>query len=120
MIGLLFTPDSTTTFAIAEGEVVGTFWLRANQPALARTSGTRHTCSPAAKAKVLAAEWQSIPVRKQTTRIHRDASSILLLKPIPSRSTSGKRRLRDNGEYRYAIQHSQNGLTNAYIMYRKL
>jgi len=106
----------------SNGEIVGTFFLKANQPGLgAHVGNAGYMVAPEAKGKGVGramAEWSLEEARRLGFK------SMQFNLVVKSNEVAVK--LWQNlgfeiiGEIPEAFDHPQNGLTNAYLMYRKL
>ena len=122
MIAFWFSPEKHVYVAEDSGVVVGTYWLKANQPGLGDHVGNGgYMVSPDAKGKGIGkmmAEHSIEEARRigfQSIQfnfvVKSNTAAVNLWKSVGFEVI---------GEIPDAIRHSQNGLTNAYIMYRKL
>lgn len=122
MMAYWFTPDKYNYVALLDGEVVATFWLRANQPGLgAHVGNAAYMVSPDAHGKGVGktmALWSLDEARRLGFTamqfnfvVKSNSVAVNLWKSIGFEII---------GEIPDAFDHAQNGLTNAYIMYRKL
>jgi len=122
MMAYWFTPDKHNYVAALDGEVVGTFWLRANQPGLgSHVANAAYMVSPNAGGKGIGrqmAEYSFGEARKL------GFSAMQFNFVVKSNTVAVK--LWESvgfeiiGEIPDAFDHAKNGMTNAYIMYRKL
>lgn len=122
MIRFWFSPEKYVYVAEDDGSILGTYWLRANQPGLGDHVGNGgYMVSPDAKGKgigKLMAEHSIEEARRlgfQSIQfnfvVKSNTVAINLWKSVGFEVI---------GEIPDAIRHSKDGLTNAYIMYRKL
>lgn len=122
MMAYWFTPDKHNYVAVADGEVVGTFWLRANQPGLgAHVGNAAYMVSPNAHGKGVGKQmalWSLDEARRLGFTamqfnfvVKSNIVAVNLWKSIGFEII---------GEIPDAFDHAKNGMTNAYIMYRKL
>ena len=132
----VYPPDSTeeemmTTWfllekhnyvAVIDGEVVATFWLRANQPGLgSHVANAAYMVSPHAKGRGIGKQmalWSLDEARRLGFSamqfnfvVKSNENAVALWQKIGFEII---------GEIPDAFDHVQNGMTNAYIMYRKL
>jgi GNAT superfamily N-acetyltransferase len=122
MMAFWFTPDKHNYVAELDGEVVATFWLRANQPGLGKHIGNAaYMVAPTAHGKGIGkkiALWSLDEARRL------GFESMQFNFVVKSNSVAVKIwqdiGFQIIGEIPDAMYHSKNGLTNAYIMYRKL
>lgn len=122
MMATWFLPEKHNYVAVIDGEIVATFWLRANQPGLgSHVANAAYMVSPAAKGKGIGKQmalWSLDEARRLGFTamqfnfvVKSNENTVALWKKIGFEII---------GEIPDAFQHAQNGLTNAYIMYRKL
>ena len=122
MIAFWFSPEKHVYVAEDNGVVLGTYWLKANQPGLGDHVGNGgYMVSPDAKGKgigKLMAEHSIEEARRigyQSIQfnfvVKSNTAAVNLWKSVGFTVI---------GEIPDAIRHSHHGLTNAYIMYRKL
>lgn len=122
MMAFWFTPDKHNYVAVNDGEVVATFWLRANNPGLGKHVGNAaYMVSPDAHGKGIGKQialWSLDEARRLGFSamqfnfvVRSDTHAVKLWQDIGFEMI---------GEIPDAFAHSKNGLTNAYIMYRKL
>lgn len=122
MMAFWFTPDKHNYVAVNDGEVVATFWLRANNPGLGKHVGNAaYMVSPDAHGKGIGKQialWSLDEARRL-------GFSAMQFNFVVRSNTHAVKLWQDIGfeiigEIPDAFAHSKNGLTNAYIMYRKL
>ena len=117
-----FTADKHTYAAVLDGEVVGTFWLRANQPGRgSHVANAAYMVSPEARGKGIGKQmalWSLDEARRLGFTamqfnfiVKSNEVAVKLWKSIGFEII---------GEIPDAFDHKENGLTNAYIMYRRL
>lgn len=122
MIAFWFSPEKHVYVAESERKILGTYWLKANQPGLGDHVGNGgYMVSPNAKGKGIGRMMaeHSIEVARQlgfhsiqfNFVVKSNTAAVNLWKSVGFDII---------GEIPDAIRHSRNGLTNAYIMYRKL
>lgn len=122
MMAYWFTPDKYNYVAEIDGEIVATFWLRANNPGLgAHVGNAAYMVSPEAHGKGIGrqiAEWSLEEARRLGFTamqfnfvVKSNANAVALWQKLGFEII---------GEIPDAFNHAKNGLTNAYIMYRKL
>jgi len=117
-----FTADKHTYVALVDGNVAGTFWLRANQPGRGSHVGNA--------AYMVAPEARGKGIGKQMAEYSIDEARRIGFKAIQFnfvvKSNEVAVKLWKSvgfeiiGEIPDAFDHIENGLTNAYIMYRRL
>lgn len=122
MLDYWFSPEKWTYVALLDGKIVGTFFLKANQPGLGSHVGNAgYMVAPDAKGKRVGrtmAEWSIEESRRlgfQSIQfnfvVKSNAVAVKLWQDVGFEII---------GEIPEAFNHAHNGLTNAYIMYRKL
>ena len=122
MMAFWFTPDKHNYVAVLDGAIVATFWLRANNPGLGKHVGNAaYMVAPQASGRGIGKQialWSL----EEARRLGYTAMQFNFV--VKSNTYAVK--LWQNvgfeiiGEIPDAMYHSKNGLTNAYIMYRKL
>ena len=122
MMAYWFSPEKHNYVAVLDGEVVGTFWLKANQPGLGSHVGNAaYMVSPKAKGKGvgrLMAEY-SLGEARRLGFTAMQFNFVVKSNTVAVRlwQSVGFRII---GEIPNAFRHAENGHTNAYIMYREL
>lgn len=122
MIAFWFAPEKHVFVAEEDGNVLGTYWLKANQPGLGDHVGNGgYMVSPDVKGRgigKLMAEHSIDEARRLGFHsiqfnfvVKSNTAAVNLWKSVGFEVI---------GEIPDAIRHSKLGLTNAYIMYRKL
>lgn len=122
MMTTWFLPEKHNYVAEIDGKVVATFWLRANQPGLGKHVGNAaYMVSPAAKGKGIGRQmalWSldealrlGFTAMQFNFVVKSNTVAVNLWKSIGFEII---------GEIPNAFDHAENGLTNAYIMHRKL
>lgn len=106
----------------SNGEIVGTFFLKANQPGLgAHVANAGYMVAPEAKGKRVGRTMAEFSLDEARRLGYRSMQFNFVVK-----SNEVAVKLWQNigfeiiGEIPEAFNHARNGLTNAYIMYRKL
>ena len=122
MMAYWFTPDKHNYVAVLDGEVVGTYWLSANNPGLgAHVGNGAYMVSPDAKGRRIGRQMAEHSI-EEARRLGFEAIQFNFV--IKSNTVAinlwQSVGLEIIGEIPDAFAHSKNGLTNAYIMYRKL
>ncbi|HEX6126708.1 MAG TPA: GNAT family N-acetyltransferase [Pyrinomonadaceae bacterium] len=122
MVEYWFAPEKHTYVAEEDGVIVGTFWLKANQPGLGS-----HVCNAA---YMVAPERSGKGIGRKMGEYSLDEARRLGFTAMQFnfvvKSNTAAVRLWQSigmeiiGEIPDAFDHKQNGMTNAYIMYRKL
>lgn len=117
-----FSPEKHNYVAEIDGKIVGTFWLKANQPGLGSHVGNAaYMVAPDAKGSGIGKRMAEFSL-DEAKRLGFTAMQFNFV--VKSNAVAVK--LWESvgfeiiGEIPDAIRHSTNGLTNAYIMYRKL
>jgi len=122
MLDYWFSPEKWTYVALSDGKIVGTFFLKANQPGLgAHVGNAGYMVAPEAKGKRVGrtmAEWSIEESRRLGFKsiqfnfvVKSNAVAVKLWQDVGFEII---------GEIPEAFNHAENGLTNAYIMHRKL
>jgi len=122
MLEYWFSPEKYTYVAEVDSRVVATFWLKANQPGLgSHVANAAYMVSPEAHGKGIGrqiAEWSLDEARRIGFTsmqfnfvVKSNANAVALWQKLGFEII---------GEIPDAFTHAKNGLTNAYIMYRKL
>lgn len=122
MMAYWLSADKHTYVAVLEGEIVGTFWLKSNQPGLGSHVGNAaYMVSPNAHGKGIGKQmalWSLDEARRLGFTamqfnfvVESNTVAVNLWKNIGFEII---------GEIPDAFNHAENGWTNAYIMYRKL
>ena len=122
MLAYWFSPEKHVYVAEDDGEILGTYWIKANQPGLGSHVGNgAYMVSPDAKGKGIGRMMAEHSI-EEARRI--GFSSIQFNFVVKSNEVAV--RLWKSvgfeviGEIPDAFNHTENGMTNAYIMYRKL
>lgn len=122
MMAFWFTPDKHNYVAEIDGEIVATFWLRANNPDLGKHVGNAaYMVAPDAHGKGIGKQiglWSLDEARRL-------GFTAMQFNFVVKSNTNAVKLWQDLGfdiigEIPDAFAHTKNGLTNAYIMYRKL
>lgn len=117
-----FSAEKHVYVAELDGEVVGTMWLKANQPGLGSHVGNAaYMVSPNAKGKGVGRKMAEFSI-EEARRL--GFKSIQFNFVVKSNEVAVKLwqsvGFEIIGEIPDAFNHAKNGLTNAYIMFRKL
>ena len=122
MMAYWFSPEKHNYVAIADGKIVGIYWLKANQPGLGSHVGnTAYMVSPGAKGKGIGKQMAEHSIDEARRLGFRSIQFNFVVKSNTVAVNLWKSMGFDIiGEIPDAFDHSQNGLTNVYIMYRKL
>jgi GNAT superfamily N-acetyltransferase len=116
------SPDKSTFVAISEGEIVGTFYVKANQIGLgSHIANGSYMVAPNARKKGVGRMMGEFSI-EEAKRLGFHAMQFNFVvknneKAVNLWTSLGFEII---GEIPEAFQHFENGLTNAYIMYRKL
>ena len=122
MMAYWFSPDKYNYVAVLDGNVAGVFWLKANQPGLgSHVANAAYMVSPDAAGKGIGRQMAEFSLAEA-----RKLGFTAMQFNFVVKSNIIAVKLWQNigfeiiGEIPDAFEHSKNGLTNAYIMYRKL
>jgi len=115
-------PEKNTYVAVDDGEIVGTFWIKANQPGLgSHIANAAYMVSPDAGGNGVGRRMAEFSL-KEARRLGFTAMQFNFV--VKSNAIAVKLwqsvGFEIIGEIPDAFDHAGNGLTNAYIMYRKL
>lgn len=122
MMSYWFSPDKYNYVAELDGEVVATFWLRANQPGLGKHVGNAaYMVSPGAHGKGIGKKI-SLWSLEEAKRLGFTAMQFNFVVKSNTVAVNLWKSIGFEiiGEIPDAMYHSKNGLTNAYIMYRPI
>jgi ribosomal protein S18 acetylase RimI-like enzyme len=122
MIAYWFSSEKHVYSAEENGDVLGTYWLKANQPGLgSHVANGAYMVSPKAKGKGIGRKMAEHSIEEGRRLgfysiqfnfvVKSNETAVRLWKSVGFEVI---------GEIPDAFDHKQNGLTNAYIMYRKL
>jgi len=122
MLAYWFAPDKHNYVALVDDEVVGTFWLRPNQPGLgSHVANAAYMVSPSASGKGIGRQMAEFSL-DEARRLGFAAMQFNFV--VKSNTVAVKLwqsvGFEIIGEIPDAFDHVENGMTNAYIMYRKL
>ncbi|MGQ0542262.1 MAG: GNAT family N-acetyltransferase [Blastocatellia bacterium] len=122
MMAYWFSPEKFNYVAVLDGEVVGTYWLKANQPGLGSHVGNgAYMVSPEAKGKGIGRKMAEHSIEEAHSLGFKSIQFNFVVKSnevaVKLWKSVGFEVI---GEIPEAFDHKENGLTNAYIMYRKL
>lgn len=117
-----FSPEKHVYVAEVGGEVVGTMWIKANQPGLGSHVGNgAYMVSPTAAGKGIGRRMAEFSI-EEARRLGFNAIQFNFV--VKSNEVAVKLwksvGFEIIGEIPDAFDHLENGMTNAYIMYRKL
>ena len=122
MLTYWFSPEKHAYVAEENGEILGTYWLKANQPGLGDHIGNgAYMVSPDAKGKGIG-KLMALHSIEEGRRIgyHAIQFNFVVRSNTVAVNLWKSVGFEIIGEIPDAIRHSKNGLTNAYIMYRRL
>jgi len=122
MIGFWFSPEKHVYVAEDNCVILGTYWLKANQPGLGDHVGNGgYMVSPEAKGRGVG-RLMAVHSIEEARRIgyHSMQFNFVVKSNTAAVNLWKSVGFEVIGEIPDAIRHSQQGLTNAYIMYRKL
>jgi len=122
MIAYWFGTDKHTYVALLDGEIVGTFWVRPNQPGLgSHVANAAYMVSPDSGGKGIGRRMAEFSL-DEACKLGFTAMQFNFV--VKSNSVAVKLwqslEFEIIGEIPDAFDHRKNGLTNAFIMYRKL
>lgn len=122
MLTYWFSPEKYNYVAELDGDIVGTFWLKENQPGLgSHIANAAYMVSPAAKGNGVGRRMADYSL-EEAKRLGFEAMQFNFV----VKSNEVAVRLWKSvgfeviGEIPDAFRHRTNGVTNAYVMYRKL
>jgi ribosomal protein S18 acetylase RimI-like enzyme len=122
MIDYWFDAHKHVYVAEAQGSVLGTFWLKENQPGLgSHVANAAYMVSPSATGKGIGRTMAEFSI-DEARRLGFKAMqfNFVVKSNEPAVKLWQSVGFQIIGEIPDAFDHSTNGLTNAYIMYRKL
>ena len=122
MLDYWFAADKYVYVVESDGKILGTMWLKANQPGLgSHVANAAYMVSPDAKGKGVGKAMGEFSL-EEARRLGFTAMQFNFV--VKSNDVAVKLwkslGFEVIGEIPDAFQHSANGLTNAYVMYRKL
>lgn len=122
MIAFWFSPEKHVYVAEENGEILGTYWLKANQPGLGDHIGNGgYMVSPDAKGKGIGKQMALHSIEEgRRIGYHAIQFNFVVKSNTAAVNLWKSVGFEVIGEIPDAIRHKQNGLTNAYIMYRRL
>ncbi len=122
MLTYWFAPEKHVYVAEENGDVLGTFWLKPNQPGLgSHVCNAAYMVAPDAAGKGIGRKMAEYSLDEA----RRLGFSAMQFNFVVASNTAAVRLWQSIGmeiigEIPDAFDHRENGLTNAYIMYRKL
>jgi L-amino acid N-acyltransferase YncA len=122
MLAYWFSPEKYVYAAEVDGEVVGTFWIKANQPGLGdHVCNAAYMVSPAADGKGIGRKMCEFSLDEA----RRLSFTAMQFNFVVASNTAAVRLWKSMGmeivgTVPDGFRHKQNGPTDAYIMYRKL
>ena len=122
MLAYWFSPEKSVYVAEEDGEIHGTYWIKANQPGLGSHIGNgAYMVSPNAKGKGIG-QMMAEHSLEEAKRLGFKAMQFNFVVKSNDIAVSLWQKVGFEiiGEIPDAFDHKQNGLTNAYIMYKKL
>jgi ribosomal protein S18 acetylase RimI-like enzyme len=122
MLAYWFSPEKYVYVAEEDGEILGTYWIKANQPGLgAHVGNGAYMVSPNAKGKGIGRMMaeHSIEEARRIGFISIKFNFVVKINEVAVKLWQ-KVGFEIIGEIPDAFDHRDLGLTNAYIMYRKL
>jgi ribosomal protein S18 acetylase RimI-like enzyme len=122
MMSFWFSPEKHVYVAVREGEVLGTFWLKPNQPALgSHVCNAAYMVGPAAAGQGVGRRMAEFSL-DEARRLGFTAMqfNFVVKSNTPAVRLWQSIGMEIIGEIPDAFDHRQHGMTNALIMYRKL
>jgi GNAT superfamily N-acetyltransferase len=122
MMEYWFSPEKHSYVAIVDGEIMGTFWLKPNYPGLAsHIANAAYMVAPAAMGKGIGRRMGEYSI-DEARRLGYLAMQFNFVVKTNTAAVKLWKSLGFEvlGEIPDAFAHIEKGLTNAYIMYRKL
>lgn len=122
MIDYWFSIDKKTYVALDGDEIVGTFYLRDNQPDLgAHVANAGYMVAPEARGKRVGRRMAEVSLIEAKRLGYRAMQFNFVVKTNENAAELWKSLgFEIIGEIPEAFDHAEKGLTNAYIMYKKL
>lgn len=122
MLAYWFAPEKHSYVATHDGQIVGTFWLKANQPGLgSHVANAAYMVSPNARGLGVGRRMAEYSL-DEARRLGFTAMQFNFVVKSNSRAVKLWQDVGFEiiGEIPDAFDHAVHGMTNAYIMYRKL
>ncbi len=122
MMSYWFTPEKHNYVAILEGGVIGTYWLRPNNPGLGSHVGNgAYMVSPDAKGRGIGKQMAEHSIEEARRLGFKSIQFNFVVKSNTVAVNLWKSvGFEIIGEIPDAFDHAEYGMTNAYIMYRRL
>lgn len=121
MIAYWYGEEKKIYVALLENKIVGTFYLKPNQPDLGRTSPTQVLVAPEAKGRGVGRTMAEFSL-EEAKRLGYQAMQFNFVVKTNEIAVKLWQSLGFEiiGEIPEAFRHEQNGLTNAFVMHREL
>ena len=115
-------PEKHTFVAVSGGEIVGIFYIKPNQPGLgSHIANGGYAVAPAARGKGVGRKMGEFSIEEaKRLGFHAIQFNFVVKSNVKAVNLWKSLGFEIIGEIPEAFRHVQNGLTNAYIMYRKL
>jgi ribosomal protein S18 acetylase RimI-like enzyme len=122
MLGIWFGEDRLTYVALIDNKIVGTFFIKENQPDLgSHVANAGYMTSPTAVGKGIGKAMATFSIKEAERLGYKSMQFNIVVKSNENAISLWKKLgFEIIGEIPDAFNHHQNGLTNAYIMYRKV
>ena len=122
MISYWFSPEKHVYVAEGGGEVLGTYWIKANQPGLGSHVGNgAYMVSPGAAGKGIGRKMAEHSIEEaRRLGFHSIQFNFVVKSNEVALALWESVGFEIIGEIPDAFDHKEHGLTNAYIMYRRL
>jgi ribosomal protein S18 acetylase RimI-like enzyme len=122
MLNYWYEKDKYTYVALWEGEIVGTFWFKSNQPDLgSHIANAAYMTSPKANGQGIGKAMGEFSIQ-EARRLGYRAMQFNIVVKTNERAVNLWQKLGFSiiGEIPEAFNHQKYGLVNAYIMYQKI
>jgi ribosomal protein S18 acetylase RimI-like enzyme len=122
MMAYWFSPEKVNYVAILDGAVVGTFWLKPNHPGLgSHVANAAYMVAPEAVGRGVGRRMAEFSIQEAVALGFKAMQFNFVVKSNTIAVNLWKSLgFEIIGEIPDAFDHIENGLTNAYIMYRRL
>jgi ribosomal protein S18 acetylase RimI-like enzyme len=122
MLGFWMAADKHTYVALVDGKISGTFFIKDNQPDLgSHIANAGYMTAPAAFGKGIGKAMCAFSLEEAKRLGYKAMQFNIVIKNNENAIALWKKMgFEIIGEIPDAIQHRQNGFTNAYIMYREI